>query len=212
MVNLLPNVTIEQLKENYTNGILFVSTTHILEGDYPPLYKLGSPERVLLDFVRIFNFSAIFTHNTAAVVGSTAEVLVADRSWCPSLGIPILETGLNWGPELMEMCKSNATSNPIIVTLTSGDYNEWMYLKRGWFMIVWRIVATLMAATAGSLAGGKLIAYIRLQGVSATVPQVTLGVQFFAALFRIGIVSIDPIYAGLNFGATEAHMTSTVRY
>lgn len=79
-------------------------------------------------------------------------------------------------------------------------------------MIFFRIVATLMTAAAGIISGAKLIGYVRQDGISLSIPIVSLSVQFAAALFRIGIVSIDPIYAGLSFGATAAHMTTTISF
>jgi hypothetical protein len=211
LVNVF-NYTIEQIKQNYTGSILLVSSTDLFHSYYPPLYKRGDPERSLLDLSRLLNLSAIFTYNTVATEGATGEVLLVDRSWCGEMHIPILETGLRAGPELVEMCNTNATAQPIMLTLTPGDYNDWMYLKRGWFLILWRIVATLMCAVAGSLAGAKLIAYVRIQGIKATVPQVTLGIQFFAALFRISLTSTDPIYAGFFFNGAAAHMTTTIHF
>lgn len=79
-------------------------------------------------------------------------------------------------------------------------------------MVVWRIVATLLCAASGVVAGAKLIGYVRNDGVQLTIPQLTLGLQFIAALFRIGIVSTDPIYAGNAFNSVSAHMTSTISF
>jgi hypothetical protein len=79
-------------------------------------------------------------------------------------------------------------------------------------MVVWRIVATLAAAAAGIISGAKLIGYVRVEGVRLSIPQVTLAIQFVAALWRISIVSLDPIYAGLVFGAFSAHMTTTLHF
>lgn len=73
-------------------------------------------------------------------------------------------------------------------------------------------MATLMAAAAGVISMAKLIAYVRLEGFRLSIPQLTLEIQLAAALFRVGITSTDPIYAGLAFPAVAAHMTTTISF
>lgn len=106
-----------------------VSTTHLLEGDYPPLYHRGGNEDLIMDIISRFKISGVFLYNVAARVGSTSEILLNDRSFCNKIGVPILETGLDEAPDLLNICSTHAERSPIMVELTVGDFNMWMYLK-----------------------------------------------------------------------------------
>lgn len=205
------SLSAEYLKANYSGSILFLSSSQILDGDFPPFYALSHKEANLLDVVSQLKLGGILIYNTAARVGSTSEILLVDQSWCRSLSITTLETGLTSGLELVKMCETVTPDSNISVTLNTGDRNDWMTIKRGAYIVIFRIVATLAAVAAGSLAGAKLIGYVRVEGFRLNIPQVTLWVQLVAALFRAPVVAIDPIYSGLYMNATGLHMTSTVR-
>jgi hypothetical protein len=121
--------TADFIRQNYSGGILMVSTSHLLEGDYPPWHRSGEAEKVLLDVITTLNISGVFLWNTAARVGSTAEILLNDRSFCHLAGVPILETGLNSAADVAVLCQTYAEKEDIIVELTVGDPNYWMTLK-----------------------------------------------------------------------------------
>lgn len=71
---------------------------------------------------------------------------------------------------------------------------------------------TSLAAAAGIISLTKLIAYVRIEGFKLSIPQLTLEIQLVAALFRVGITSTDPIFAGLAFRGLAAHMTTTISF
>lgn len=100
-----------------------------MDADFPPFYKRGSDESSILQLLERFKFSGIFLHNSAARVGGTAEVVRDDRSWCQRIGVPVLEAGLNDAASILGICTANAEYEPIVVELTTGDENMWMYLK-----------------------------------------------------------------------------------
>lgn len=123
------NLTAAQIRANYSGSILLISTANLLDADLLPFHRFGEPERSILDVISQLNLTAIFLWNSSARVGATTEILFADRSWCPLAGLPILETGLNSAADLNSICDTYAGTDQIIVELTAGDPNDWMYLK-----------------------------------------------------------------------------------
>jgi hypothetical protein len=193
-----------------------VNSTNILEGWYPPFTARDAyVERSILSVVATLNIKAIFVYTTACKVGSCAEILFADRSWCHLLGelqVLVLETGLLDGADTNRLCETTTPEEVITVMMTAGDYNPWMAIKRGWYIVLFRIVCTLLAAAAACLALAKLIAYARTEGIKANVPQLILLTQFLSSQLRCLIFALDPIYSGLLFNSVAAHMTITVRF
>jgi hypothetical protein len=168
-------------------------------------------EDKLMDWVVSQGAVGAIVWQTAAIEGGSAEVVFNDFEFCKRTPILVLELGKADGLEMDGICKDLAQNGTTFrAELTAGDVNNWKNIRRGPFIVGFRVVGTLISVGTGALALAKYALFIRNLGLQLTIPQIILLIHFLASLFRAIIIALDPIYAGQLFVGYQAHMVSTI--
>jgi MFS family permease len=91
----------------------------------------------------------------------------------------------------------NSTDEPIIVTVTSGDFNEYAYtatLPSFWVLYILLALVGLSVTIYGLV---RLIGYIRFYGPQFSIAQVALSLQTLSA--AITVIAASSVIAHLNY-------------
>jgi hypothetical protein len=131
----------------------------------------------------------------------------------------VVECGIRQGANLTSWYNSYGEGN-VTLTVSSGGplihtlpvdrenatnqnpfagVNLWRYMRLGWYMTIFSIFFSLVAAAICSLAFAKIISYVRAQGLQLTIPLTVLIINFIVNLYRLCYVAIDPVYSGRWF-------------